>query len=54
VLSAVVTALPRSSRHRAIKDMLRLQLIKVKWEGHRAAVVTELLLGNGETVRLEN
>jgi hypothetical protein len=54
VLSAAVTGLPRSSRPRAIRDMLRLQLIKVKWEGRRAAVVTELVVGNGAAVRLED
>ncbi|MFY9839339.1 MAG: hypothetical protein WAK55_23260 [Xanthobacteraceae bacterium] len=53
ILSGEVTGLPHTSRRRATKDMLRLGLFSIVQEGKRAAVVTELLLGNGETLRLE-
>ena len=52
ILSAEVTGLQHTSRRRAIEDMLRLQLFSIAQQGKRAAVVTELLLGNGETLRL--
>ena len=52
ILSAEVTGLGHTSRRRAIEDMLRLQLFNITQQGKRAAVVTELLLGNGETLRL--
>jgi hypothetical protein len=52
ILSAEVTGLSHTSRRRAIDDMLRLQLFSIAQQGKRAAVVTELLLGNGETLRL--
>jgi hypothetical protein len=52
ILSEEVTGLPHTSRRRAIEDMLRLQLFNIAQKGKRAAVVTELLLGNGETLRL--
>jgi hypothetical protein len=53
VLSAAVTGLARTCRHKATKDMLQLKLIGIKQEGNKAAIVTKLLLGNGETLDLE-
>jgi hypothetical protein len=53
ILSEAVTGLRHTSRRRAIEDMLRLQLFNIAQQGKRAAVVTELLLGNGEILRLE-
>jgi len=52
ILSAEVTGLQHTSRRRAIEDMLRLRLFNIAQKGNQAAVVTELLLGNGETLRL--
>ena len=52
ILSAEVTGLRHTSRRRAIEDMLRLRLFNIAQKGNQAAVVTELLLGNGETLRL--
>ena len=53
ILSAEVTGLQHTSRRRAIEDMLRLHLFDIAQKGKRAAVVTELLLGDGETLVLE-
>jgi hypothetical protein len=53
VLSKHVTGLARYTRHRATKDMLRLKLITIQQQGNQAPIVTALLLGNGETLRLE-
>jgi hypothetical protein len=52
-LSKEMTGLARTSRCRAARNMVRRGLIRVKQQGHHAAIVTELLLGGGETIRLE-
>jgi hypothetical protein len=43
ILSTKVTGLPRQSRSRAIKEMVKLNLIEVEQCGNRAARVTRLL-----------
>jgi hypothetical protein len=53
VLSKKMTGLARTSRCRAANNMVRQGLIRVKQDGYHAAIVTELLLGDGETLRLQ-
>jgi hypothetical protein len=43
VLSAEVTGMPRATRWRAIKDLVRLGLIEIEQNGHAAPRVTRLL-----------
>lgn len=49
VLSATVTGMPRSTRHDAIKEIVKLGLIRIKQEGRGAITVTTLLLGNDKS-----
>jgi hypothetical protein len=53
VLSKKMTGLARTSRCRATNNMVRLGLMRVRQEGNGAAIVTELLLGGGETIHLK-
>jgi hypothetical protein len=52
ILSKKMTGLARTSRYRAANNLVRRGLIHIRQEGHRAAIVTELQLGEGKTVRL--
>jgi hypothetical protein len=51
ILTAAVTELPRSTRRRAMQDMVRLRLIRVEQEGNQAARVTELFFSDGKINR---
>ena len=51
VLSVAVTGLPRSTRRRAVEEMVKLGLIHTQQEGNKAVVVTELLLGDDKPKR---
>jgi hypothetical protein len=51
VLSTAVTAMPRTTRHNAAKEMVALGLIRTKQEGRGAVIVTELLFGGDKPKR---
>jgi hypothetical protein len=53
-LSRKMTGLAKTSRNRATDNMVNLGLIRTKQDGHGAAVVVELLLGDGESIRLKH
>jgi hypothetical protein len=43
VLSAKVTGMPRNSRRRAIKELVKLRLIKIRQTGHKASRVVSII-----------
>ena len=46
ILSAYVTGLPRSTRRRATKEMVDLNLIRIEQDGNKAVRVRGLLFGS--------